>query len=103
MRVRETRWAVDGPLAPCTVRLFAAGPDALALLTENNRRAGILTEWQHSVRRHFRIAQHGQRNGAVVLSRLRIVENRSHLLQVLRAQFERDLFHRGFRQIRQRL
>ena len=73
----------------------------MALLTEDNRSASILAERQNTVRRDFGIAQHRQRDGTVIFSRFRIVQDRDHLLKVLRAQLERDLFHRGFRQIGQ--
>jgi hypothetical protein len=44
--------------------------------------AGILAEGEHSHRGHFRIAEHGEGDLAVVLGGLFVFQDRGHLLQV---------------------
>ena len=72
-------------LAQCRF-VTAAGPDALAFFTHDDRRAGILAGWQHAFSGDFRVTQELQGNVLIVLARFRVVKNGCNLLLVGRTQ-----------------
>ena len=74
--------------------VVATGPDLLALLGGDLRGAGVLTERQHALRGDLGVAQHRERDGAVVVAGFLVGEDRGDLLEVLGAQIEVDVVQR---------
>ncbi len=66
----------------------------MSLLPQDDGRAGILTKRQHAGAGHIGVLEHGQRDHAIVVRRLGVVQDSSHLLQVRRAQEEIDVVKR---------
>ena len=77
-----------GVIHALTQRRFvvAAGPHALAFLTHNDCRTGILTGGQHAFRRNLGVAQELQGNVLIVLAGFRVAQNSRNLLLVRGAQ-----------------
>ena len=74
--------------------VIAAGPDLLALLGGDLRGAGVLAERQHALRGDLGVAQHRERDGAVVVAGFLVGQDRGHLLEVLGAEIEIDVVQR---------
>ena len=89
-----------GVIHALTQRRFvaAAGPDALAFLTHNDCRTGILTGGQDAFRRNFGVAQELQGNVLIVLAGFRIVKNGGNLLLMRRTQHKRGVVESLLRQ-----
>ena len=71
--------------------ITAAGPHALAFLTHNNRRAGILAGGQHAFGRDFRVAQELQRHVLIVIAGFRVEKDLRDLFLVGNAQHKRRI------------
>ena len=74
--------------------VVAARPDALALLADDDRGAGVLARRQHHAGRDVGVLQHVEGDEAVVRRRLGVVEDRAQLRQVAGAEEMRDVAHR---------
>ena len=81
----------------------AAGPDALAFFTDDDRRAGILAGRQNAFRRDIGVTQELQGNVLVVFAGFRVAQNIGHLLLVRWAEHKRGVVESVLRQQRQRL
>ena len=83
--------------------ITAAGPDALAFFTNDNRRAGVLTGWQNAFRRDIGVTQELQGNVFIVLAGFRVAQNIGYLLLMRRTEHKRGVVESVLRQQRQRL
>ena len=80
----------------------APGPDLLALLAHDDRRAGVLAARQDHAGRHAGVLQHRPGDEAVVLGGLGVVEHLPELREVARAEQVRDVADRLGGEQRQR-
>ena len=83
--------------------VLAISPDATALFCHHDGRAGILAHRQHAPGRDVGILQKVVGDEAVIVRRLRIVEDRGELGEMRRAQQVVDVAERLFRQTSQGL
>ncbi|SAC80206.1 Uncharacterised protein [Enterobacter cloacae] len=83
--------------------ITAAGPDALAFFTDDDRRTGILTGWQNAFRRDIGVTQELQGNVLIVFAGFRVTQNIGHLLLMGRTEHKRGVVESVLRQQRQRL
>ncbi len=74
--------------------IAAFGPDLLTFFANDRRGARILTEGQNAVCGNFGIAQHHQRDHAVIFRSGGVIENRRYLREVSRTQHEIDRLKR---------
>ena len=82
---------------------MASGEHLLALVSDGNRRAGILTTRQHPPRGDVGIFQQFQRHEAIVLRGFGVIQDEAQLSEVTRAQEMRHVVHRFPRQERKGL
>ena len=81
----------------------AAGPDALAFFTGDNRRAGVLAGRQNAFRRDIRVTQELQGNVLIVLAGFRVAQDISNLLLMPRTEHKGSIMEGLLRQQRQPL
>ena len=83
--------------------VLEASPDLLTLLTVDDGRTGVLTEREDTLASHLGIAQELERHIFVVLARLWVAENLSHLQVMFAAQHELHVVECLLSQQRERL
>ncbi len=81
----------------------AAGPDALAFFTGDNRCASVLAGRQNAFRRDIRVTQELQRDVFIVLTGFRVVQDIGNLLLMRRTEHKGRIVEGLLRQQRQRL